>query len=134
KGAGGGKQMEFATGDGKLTATVAQFHSEDTGEGQFERGPVSIGSKPVGRFPPNPWGFYDMAGNVWEWTGSAARPYPYVADDGREKPTKEEPVGIRGGSWFTISDYLHKSHRTSCHPEACADDVGFRCVLTEKAR
>jgi formylglycine-generating enzyme required for sulfatase activity len=42
---------------------------------------------PVGSYPTgaSPCGALDMAWNVWEWTGSVLKPYPYTANDGREQ-------------------------------------------------
>ena len=55
-------------------------------------------SAPVGSYRPNPWGLFDMHGNVAEWTRSQYRPYPYQDDD-RNDGTAGKRV-VRGGSWY----------------------------------
>jgi formylglycine-generating enzyme required for sulfatase activity len=58
---------------------------------------------PVGRYPSgaSPYGCLDMAGNVWEWTSSLFKPYPYKAEDGREDAAASGSRTLRGGSWLT---------------------------------
>ena len=63
------------------------------------------GTTPVGVFPAGdtPDGLSDMAGNVWEWTESAYRAYPYRREDGREDPTIADARRVlRGGSWVNF--------------------------------
>jgi hypothetical protein len=56
----------------------------------------------VGAYSPqgdSPYGCTDMAGNVWEWTSSLKKGYPYRADDGREDMSSSDFRVLRGGSF-----------------------------------
>lgn len=87
---------------------------------------------PVGRYSPGGDSFYgcqDMAGNVWEWTLSLLRSYPYEADDGREDLDLEGMRVVRGGGWNAGREGARTSFRDSLAP-APYEIVGFRlCVI-----
>jgi len=85
----------------------------------------AVGSYPAGA---SPYGALDMAGNVWEWTSSQYRGYPYKADDGREDATGEDARVLRGGSFTRTRDYVRCAYRSRLDPSARNLNVGFRVV------
>jgi formylglycine-generating enzyme required for sulfatase activity len=87
------------------------------------------GTTPVTQFPGerSPYGCYDMAGNVWEWTSSLYKPYPYRADDGREDPNAEGSRVIRGGSWRFPRVGARCAGRNVSRPDDRLGSLGFRC-------
>ena len=74
----------------------------------------------------SPFGVLDLAGNAWEWTASALRPYPYVAGDGREDGASPEPRVVRGGSFIHGAGEIRCSYRHGMLPGAVDHYVGFR--------
>lgn len=87
-------------------------------------------SETVGRYHPNPWGLYDMHGNVWEWTRSAHQPYSYADTDGRndiENSTWERVA--RGGSWRDRPFRATSSFRLPYRGYQKVFNVGFRVII-----
>ncbi len=80
---------------------------------------------PVGSFAPNPWGLYDMLGNVLQWTCSA------WADPRNESAQECQTTGdtnrvYRGGSWFEFP--TRTTTRRSLTPTSHSSVLGFRVV------
>jgi len=84
---------------------------------------------PVGSFETGKgWcGVYDMAGNVWEWTSSLYRDYPYRADDGREDLAYSSARVLRGGGWSHRSYNVRSANRNVYFPTDRNLVLGFRC-------
>jgi iron(II)-dependent oxidoreductase len=90
-------------------------------------------SAPVDAFPDgaSPYGILDMAGNQWEWVSSIYQPYPYKADDGREKQNAGPIRSTRGGGHDSNVEEISTSHRgkfLSRNPKAGHHNIGFRCA------
>jgi formylglycine-generating enzyme required for sulfatase activity len=83
----------------------------------------------VGSYKPNAWGLYDMHGNVWEWTRSMYKPYPYRSDDGRNRTTTHGRKVVRGGSWYDRPKRCRSAFRLSYQPWQKVYNVGFRVVV-----
>jgi formylglycine-generating enzyme required for sulfatase activity len=90
-------------------------------------------SSPTGSLQGNAWGLHDLHGNVWEWTRSAARPYPYVDDDGRNAREAAGQRIVRGGSWRDRPAWARASVRLAYAPWQRVYNVGFRvaCPVVE---
>jgi formylglycine-generating enzyme required for sulfatase activity len=95
------------------------------------------GTTPVGKYSPvgdSPYGCVDMAGNMWEWTGSEYKGYPYDADDGRENVDKTDVLrSVRGGSWYNIGGLIRAANRYLYIPGFRNLDLGVRCSGGEAA-
>jgi serine/threonine protein kinase len=80
------------------------------------------------------YGVYGMAGNVWEWTSTLFKAYPYDANDGREDPKKLGDRIARGGSWHAFggnNGNVRSDTRLKLDPGYYGGYVGFRCVETK---
>ena len=88
-------------------------------------------SAPAGSYAANPWGLFDMHGNVAEWTRSAHHPYPWHADDGRNEPAGQDDRVARGGSWYDRPQRARSAFRQHYAPWQRVFDVGFRVVCAK---
>ena len=89
-------------------------------------------SADVGRYEANPWGLCEMHGNVWEWTRTALRPYPYDKDDGRNDLSASGQRVVRGGSWYDRPKRCRSAFRLAYESYQPVFNVGFRVVLEEE--
>ncbi len=88
---------------------------------------------PVGQYSPggdSPYGCADMAGNVWEWTLSLYKPYPYNSEDGRNELKAEGRRVMRGGSWIGNQRHARCASRLRDLPDFFYVSVGFRVVVS----
>lgn len=83
----------------------------------------------VGKLKPNPWGLYDVHGNVYSWCHDwyvPATKAPQTDPEGAD-PALHERV-TRGGSWFTDQGPLRSAYRSSFPPHKQLNDLGLRLV------
>ena len=90
------------------------------------------GSAPTGSFEPNPWGFHDTAGNVWEWVEDCWFPdYVGAPTDGSARVGgKCRQRIIRSGSWYYLSKNARSAWRSKNDARVKSYWLGFR-VLRE---
>ena len=103
-------------------------------DGNFPYGTAPTGRflgrvAPVGSYPHNPWGFYDMHGNVWEWCYDR---YGVYSDGPIDDPAGSESGPnrvVRGGSWFDNAKYCRSAMRVQVNPKNRRENVGLRFAL-----
>jgi formylglycine-generating enzyme required for sulfatase activity len=128
-------EWEYACRAG--TDTDYSFGSEPRQLGDFAwfAGNSAKKTHPVGRKKPNPWGLFDMHGNVAEWCQDVYDPGYYKASPQKNPrgPESGEQYVLRGGSWKSPAESLRSASRIGENPgfsDACLarDAIGFRCV------
>lgn len=92
-------------------------------------GPTEVGSFPEGR---SPYGCFDMAGNVWEWTATAYLRYPGNKQRDNANYGQQYRV-VRGGSWNDHCRYGVRCYaRGYGDPQNRLPALGFRCAMSVK--
>ncbi|OAD19763.1 serine/threonine protein kinase [Candidatus Thiomargarita nelsonii] len=82
---------------------------------------------PVGSFAPNPFGLYDTAGNIWEWTCSEYEsPYSGKEQFFVKNINKINRLSLRGGSWGGDTAWMRSANRDGRGPANRSDRVGLR--------
>lgn len=88
-------------------------------------------ASPAGQFQSgaSPYGAFDMVGNVWQWTSSLDKAYPYVPSDGREDPNAAGMRITRGGMYAFGPGISRTNTRNHFDAEGRSISVGFRCAM-----
>lgn len=121
------KEWEFAARgpDSWIYPWGNEFDSNRVVFGNPNGQPETVDSRPNGKS----WvGAYNLAGNVWEWTSSLYRSYPYITSDDRENLNAGGDRTIRGGSYAHPAGHQRSSNRHSNPAHYHDSNVGFRCA------
>ncbi|MEO3470408.1 formylglycine-generating enzyme family protein [Roseomonas sp. CAU 1739] len=130
---GGATDARFPWGDEEPTDDTA--HLCNIWQGAFpQRNTLAdgfAGAAPVGCYPPNAHGLYDMAGNVWEWTGDPFRVRSLgVAAKARNRAAAAAKERVmKGGSYLCHRSYCYRyriAARVGHSPDISAGHTGFR--------
>ena len=126
-----------------------KFPVKDAGEDGY------AGIAPAKSFPPNGYGLYDMAGNVWQWCSDWYRvdAFTQIATELASKNVCRDTGGpreswdpadpnapkrvVKGGSFLCNDSYCSRyrpSARHGCTPDTGMSHIGFRCVISPEAK
>ncbi len=113
----GGQQYEYGTYDGTISSTKANYNR-------------NVGyPKDAGSYPKNPFGLYDMSGNVWEWCNDWYVDYSSENATDPQGPSTGSYRILRGGCWDDFASYCRSALRSRGIPSASSGStLGFRVV------
>ena len=113
--------------DGRIYPWGSQWDEKRCNTAEGGKG----GTTPVGAYPEgaSPYGLLDMAGNVWEWTRSVRKGYPYAPEDGREDLESRDHRVTRGGAFRNFRREVRCASRVWYYPDVFYWYLGFRVVV-----
>jgi len=124
----GGRQYKYGTNDGTISSTKANYRTGIDWAGDIDH-PVDVGS-----YPGNPFGLYDMSGNVWEWCHDWYGRYYSTSETNPTGALSGYCRVARGGGWYGYSMPCQSAFRSNnldgngFYPDSIFFDVGFRVV------
>jgi formylglycine-generating enzyme required for sulfatase activity len=131
-------EWEYACRAG--TTTPFHFGSELNGRqancngsdpyGTNTKGPNLEKTTPVGKYPANAWGLYDMHGNVWEWCSDWYGVYPTGSVTDPIGPATGSFRSSRGGSWIVVAWGCRSAYHIGFGPSDRYSILGFRVALS----
>jgi formylglycine-generating enzyme required for sulfatase activity len=124
----GGTTTPFYCGE-TISTDLANYNGNYT-YGQGQKGEYREKTTEVGKFPANPFGLYNMCGNVWEWCEDGWHEnYINAPTDGSAwtSPSTEYML-LRGGSWYYNARHCRAANRSRYSRDYRYFNYGFRVV------
>ena len=125
-------EWEYAARAG--TQTLWSFGADESQLGEYAWFDGNSGGEahPVATRDPNPWGLYDMHGNVWEWVEDWYGPYLSGPQADPKGPDSGVGRSLRGGAFYVSPRDLRSALRFRFQPSFGFESVGFRCARSPR--
>ncbi|MBF0632483.1 MAG: SUMF1/EgtB/PvdO family nonheme iron enzyme [Magnetococcales bacterium] len=128
-------EWEYAVRAGTQTPFPFAGEGEALGDYAWIKSNSDEKTHPVAEKLPNPWGLFDMMGNVWEWMADGYDPGFYQSSPASNPrgPDTLEKKSLRGGCWRSLLRECRCANRMSASGKLVSNMVGFRLILEKPA-